>query len=115
MPIGLYRDVHISRAVIIALRMRGIDVLASYDDRARTLTDAKPLDRATLLGRLLYSQDDDLLKEARSRIEAGIPFTGVVYSHQLHSPIGRCIDDLEIIAKILEPEDLISRIEFIPF
>lgn len=77
MPIGLYMDVHISRAVVIALRMRGIDVLASYDDRARTLTDAKLLDKATLLRRLLYSQDDDLLKEARSRIEAGIPFTVV--------------------------------------
>jgi hypothetical protein len=29
--------------------------------------------------------------------------------------VGRCIDDLELIAKTFEPEDLKDRVEFIPF
>jgi hypothetical protein len=73
------------------------------------------LDRSTELNRILYSQDDDLLAEAHSRLTNGIEFSGVVYSHQLYSPIGRCIEDLEIIAKSLEIDDLANRIEFIPF
>jgi hypothetical protein len=39
----------------------------------------------------------------------------VIYSHQLRSPIGRCVNDLELIAKTFEPEDLKNRVEFIPF
>jgi|SRR5215213_3685 len=91
------------------------NVLTAQEDNTITLTDAELLDRATELGRVLFSQDDDLLVEANSRLQAGIKFSGVVYSHQLSSPIGRCIDDLEIIARTLEPEEIVNRIEFIPF
>jgi hypothetical protein len=73
------------------------------------------LSRATGLGRPLFSQDDDLLAEAHARLIIGDTFTGVIYSHQLSSPIGRCIEDLEIIAKICEPKDMLNQIEFIPF
>jgi hypothetical protein len=55
------------------------------------------------------------LIEAHSRLQKNIEFSGVIYSHQLSSPIGRCVEDLEIIAKSLEPEDIANRIEFIPF
>ncbi len=60
-------------------------------------------------------RDDDLLTEAHLRLINDIVFSGVVYSHQLKSPIGRCIEDLELIAKTCEPEELKNRIEFIPF
>lgn len=67
------------------------------------------------LNRILYSQDDDLLAEAHFRLIENIEFSGVIYSHQLKSPIGRCVEDLEIIAKALDSEDIANRIEFIPF
>jgi len=115
MPVGIYMDVHIPRAITNGLRLREVDVLTAQEDGTITLTDTELLDRATELGRVLFSQDDDLLVEANSRLIAGVEFTGVIYSHQLSSPIGRCIEDLEIIAKALEPEDIANRIEFIPF
>ena len=62
-----------------------------------------------------YTQDDDLLAEAHHRQKAGESFAGVIYSHQLRSPIGKCIDDLKLIAKAFEPDDLKGRVEFIPF
>jgi predicted nuclease of predicted toxin-antitoxin system len=115
MAVGIYMDVHIPRSITNGLRLRGVDVLTAQEDGTITLTDPKLLDRATELGRILYSQDDDLLIEAHSRLQKNIEFSGVIYSHQLSSPIGRCVEDLEIIAKSLEPEDIANRIEFIPF
>ena len=115
MTVGIYVDVHIPRAITNGLRLRGVDVLTAQEDGSITLTDVELLDRATKLNRILYSQDDDLLVEAHRRLEENIPFSGVIYSHQLSSPIGRCIEDLEIIAKALEIKEVFNCIEFIPF
>ena len=115
MPLYLYMDVHIPRAITNGLRRRGVEVLTAQEDGTAELDDPPLLDRATELNRPLYTQDDDLLAEARRRQTTGEIFSGVIYSHQLRSPIGRCIDDLELIAETFEPEDLKNRVEFIPF
>ncbi len=115
MAVGIYMDVHIPRAITNGLRLRGVDVLTAQEDGTVTLTDSKLLDRATELGRILYSQDDDLLAEAHHRLIQNIKFSGVIYSHQLNSPVGRCIEDLEIVAKTLLSAEVVNRIEFIPF
>lgn len=115
MAVGIYMDVHIPRAVTNGLRLRGVDVLTAQEDNTINLTDTELLDRATEVGRILYSQDDDLLVEANYRLQNEIEFSGVIYSHQLSSPIGRCVEDLEIITKTLAPEEVANRIEFIPF
>jgi hypothetical protein len=57
------------------------------------------LDRATELGRILFTQDDDLLREANERQQPGEAFAGVIYAHQLNVAVGQCIDDLELICK----------------
>jgi len=44
----------------------------------------------------------------------GETFAGVVYAHQLRVNIGRCIADLELIAKATEPEDWLNRLEYLP-
>ncbi len=115
MAVGLYMDVHIPRVITNGLRLRDVDVVTSQEDETTTLADAKLLDRATELGRILYSQDDDLLADASYRLSKNIPFSGVIYSHQLKSPIGICIEDLEIIAKTFEPNEVKNIIEYIPF
>jgi hypothetical protein len=65
------------------------------------------------LGRALFTRDD-LLVEATQRQRAKIPFHGVIYAHQLRVSIGRCGQDLDIIAKAGEPEDLMHAIMFLP-
>ena len=45
----------------------------------------------------------------------GIPFAGVIYAHQLRITIGRCVKDLELIAKAGEPEEMVNRVEYLPF
>jgi|SRR5215471_4840330 len=56
-------DVHVRRAVTIALRLRSIDVLTAQEDGSAELADDVLLERATELGRVLVSQDEDLLRE----------------------------------------------------
>ena len=60
-------DVHVHAAITEGLRLRGVDVLTAQEDGGRRLRDPALLDRATALGRVLFTQDDDLLREAAER------------------------------------------------
>jgi hypothetical protein len=112
--IALYMDHQVPRAITVGLRLRGIDVLTAYEDGASELGDAALLDRASELGRLLFTRDDDLLVEAAKRQKEDIPFGGVVYAHQLRAPIGVCIEDLEIVAMAGEKQDVMNAVVFLP-
>ena len=59
--------------------------------------DPELLDRATALGRVLVTMDEDFLAEATRRQRVGVRFAGVIYAHQLEVTLGRFIDDLELI------------------
>lgn len=107
-------DVHVPKAITVALRVQGVDVLTAQEDRATTLPDAELLRRATALGRVLVSRDRDLLREARALQAAGTSFAGVIYAHQLRVSIGKCIEDLHLIAAALEPEEMRMRVEYLP-
>src|SRR3972149_5006234 len=104
MSLALYMDEHVKRAVTLALRARGIDVLTAQEDDRRGRPDPELLDRALELNRVMFSQDEDLLAEATDRQRAGVAFTGVIYAHQLNIGIGQCVRDLELLAKAVTPD-----------
>ena len=110
----LYMDVHVKSAVIRGLQSRGVDVLTAQQDGTTTLFDPQLLDRAAALGRVLFSQDNDLLREAARRQDSGEFFAGVVYGHQLNITIGQCVRDLELVAKVLDPADLVNQVIYLP-
>lgn len=114
MSVSLYFDVHISYAITLGLRLRGVDVLTSQEDGTRELDDNLLLDRATDLGRVLFSQDRDLLREAHKRQQNGLTFGGVIYAPQLGIAIGQCIDDLELIAQCSDPDEWLNRLDYLP-
>jgi hypothetical protein len=107
-------DANVRGAVTRGLRRRGIDVLTAQEDDADELLDPPLLDRATDLERVLFTQDEDLLAEATHRQQLGIAFAGVIYAHQDKVPIGRCVEDLELIALIGEPEEFANWVEYLP-
>jgi hypothetical protein len=78
------------------------------------LDDDRLLQRATELGRVLVSQDDDLLREGVRLLRDGGDFSGIIYAHQLRITIGQMVDDLELIAKVTSPEDWWDKIEYLP-
>ena len=114
MGIALYMDENVHRAITSGLRLRGVDVLTVQEDGRSGLADPLVLDRAAELRRVLFSQDEDLLAEARERQTEGRSFPGVIFAHQLHVTIGDCVRDLELIAEVADPVDLSDRVEFLP-
>ena len=107
-------DVHIRRAVTSALRLRSIDVLTVQEDGAAEWDDDRLLQRATELGRVLVSQDEDLLREGARRLREHQDFSGIVYAHQLRVTVGQMVEDLELIAKATSKEEWSSKIEYPP-
>jgi len=107
-------DENVHRAITIGLRLRGIDVVIAQEDGFGRTPDPQVLDRATQLGRPLFSQDDDLLAEAHRRQATASPFSGVIYAHQLHVSIGDCVRDLELIASTADIEELAGTVIFLP-
>ena len=100
MSARLYMDEHVPRAITAGLRLRGVDVVTAQEDGRGGASDPALMDRATELGRALFTQDDDLLVEAQRRQADRIAFSGVIYGHQMHPTIGRCVRDLELIAEV---------------
>ena len=64
MSLAFYMDVHVPRSVTTALRLRSIDVLTAQKDGTAQFDDDRLLQRDTELGRVLVSQDEDVLREA---------------------------------------------------
>ncbi len=95
------------------MRIRQVDLLTVQEDGRSGSKDPDVLDRACELVRVLFTQDDDFLTEVARRQRAWQPFTGVLYAHP-RTNIGECVEDLELIAKTMEPEELTGEILYLP-
>jgi hypothetical protein len=114
MSVQLFMDVHVQRAIAIGLRYKGVNVWTAQEDGSDQLPDPELLQRATDLGRILFSMDRDLLVEACHRQRASIFFSGLVYCHQLRLTVGQIIADLELIAKIFDSADMENQVQYLP-
>lgn len=90
-------------------------MVTALEDGASRLDDARVLERATELGCVLFTHDADFLVLARDWQKQGRSFAGLVYAHQLEITVGEAIRDLELIARVLDPDEIRDRIEFIPY
>lgn len=114
MPLSFYMDEHVPRPITIGLRIRGVNVLTVQEDGRRETDDAILIDRAEQLGRVMFSFDADMLREAARRQQVGKSFSGVIFAHPTQISIGECIRDLELLAKAGEPEDLHNQVFYLP-
>jgi len=114
MSIGFYMDEHTDPAISTGLTAPGIDVLTVQQDGLISAPDEQLLDRATVLIRVIVTQDEDFLIEAHRRHTAGEPFAGVIYFKQNTLGIGAVVFDLEIVGKVFEPEDIVNQIVYLP-
>jgi hypothetical protein len=78
--IRLYMDENVHGAITRGLRRRGVDVQTAQGDVAAGTPDPLVLERATVLGRVLFRQDEDLLREAARRQQSGELFAGVIFA-----------------------------------
>lgn len=114
MSVPLYMDENVKSSITIGLRKLDVDVLTVQADNRSGIPDSEVLDRSTELQRVLFSQDDDLLVEAKRRQMQSIYFAGVVFAHQARVSIGTCVKNLELIAKLGRLEEFENRVLFLP-
>ena len=100
MPLQFYFDQHVPKVIADGLQSRGVDVLTAFEDGSSELEDDQLLERATLLKRILFSQDEDLLVLANDHQRKGKSFSGVIY--------------LELIAKTLTSEEVKNTVIYLP-
>jgi hypothetical protein len=105
MAVALFFDVHVDNAIANQLRLRQVDVLTAQEARADRLTDELLLDHASRLGRPLVTHDIRLNAMAEDWQRQGRPFCGLIFAHLMQVSIGRCVRDLELVAKATEAED----------
>jgi Domain of unknown function (DUF5615) len=114
MPVPLYFDVHVPRAIRDQLRRKGVDVLTAQEDNSGILTDEEMLERATMLGRVLFTQDIRFKARAEDWQRQGKTFAGLLYGHQSTGLVGKYVQDLEFIAKASEPKDWENVVDRLP-
>lgn len=113
MSLSYYMDEHVDYDITRGLRRRNVDVLMVQDDGRRQTDDPIILDRALVLGRVVFTQDKDFLREAHFRQATGIPFAGVIYSVQDKARIGQIVLDLEVFANAGNPGDLDNEVVYL--
>jgi predicted nuclease of predicted toxin-antitoxin system len=112
--VRLYLDENVRGAITRALRQRDVDILTVQEEHRMGTPDPEVLDRATELGRVLFTLDDDLLAEATQRQRTGVAFAGVIFAHQLRVPIGQVVEQLELIALAGDPQEFENRVQYLP-
>ena len=111
----LSMDHHVPGPITVGLRQRGVDVLTAEEDGTTQLDDNLLLDRASAMGRILVSQDKDLLAIAHDWHQTGTPFAGLAYAHQWKISIGQAIHDLELLVNVLTDDYIMNRVEYLPY
>ena len=115
MPVPLYLDVHVDKAIHDQLRLRSVDVLRAQDNGAAELTDAEVLQHTTDLGRVLFTHDTRFKAMAEEWQRQGKPSAGLLFGNQLGVTVGVYVKDLELIAKASEISDWANVVQHLPF
>jgi hypothetical protein len=107
-------DHHVPAAISVGLRQLGVDVLTAREDHRADWDDDQLLERATGLGRVVFTQDRDFLVLAADWQKTRREFAGMVYGHQLRVTVGGAVHDLALIASVIAPAEMRNRVEFLP-
>jgi len=105
--IRFYTDEHVGKAVVRALRRRGVDVLTTPEAGMLGAPDAEHLARANSEGRVVFTQDDDYL-----RIACTVGHAGIVYAQQ-ETSVREIIAGLMLIYQVLDAEEMRDHVEFL--
>ena len=115
MGVALYMDVHVPGPISQQLRRRGVDVLTAQEDAHDEVDDTQVLMRATVLRRVLFTQDVLFRVLAEDWQRHMREFAGLLFGPQLGGTIGQYVQDLELIAKASEPDEWRNEVQFLPF
>jgi hypothetical protein len=115
MSLAFYFDQHVPGPVARGLHRRGISVLTTEEDGNKTLDDELLLEHATALSRVLVSNDEDFRRIAARWRGEGRLFAGLVAITDQGTLHGKLIEDLLLVAEVYSPEEMVNRIEYLPY
>jgi len=108
-PLRLHLDEHLSPAIAVALRARGIDVTASGDAQLLGRSDEDQLEYCRRTDRVIVTHDTDFLVLA----SRGVPHSGILFSRQEDATIGQMIRHLAVVAFCFSMEEMKNHIEYL--
>ena len=107
--IRFYLDENVQVIVAEQLRLRGIEVVTARDLNALSDTDPNHLARATQMGYVLCTYDEDFVQLAAS----GVQHAGIVKGIQLKHGIGDWVKGLTLIHAVYSAEDMKNHVEYL--
>ena len=107
--IKFHLDENANNAIAEGLKRRGINVTISVQVNLISASDDEQLTSAHSQGRVIFTQDRDFLELHYS----GIEHSGIVYCIKGSKTIGEILRQLILIWEILEPEDILGKLEYI--
>lgn len=107
--IKFHLDENVRNAIAQGLKRRGIDVTTTPEQSLIGVSDEVQLEFARSQSRVIFTQDTDFLRINQSNSD----HSGIVYSYQGNKSVGEIIRGLILIWELLEPSDLIGKVEFI--
>lgn len=107
--IKFHLDENVSNAIANGLRMRGIDVTTTPEQKLIAVSDDIQLKFAFSQERVVFTQDIDFLRINRQ----GVNHLGIVYCPQQTKSIGQIIQGIVLIWELLTPEEMIDHIEYL--
>ena len=108
-------DENFNHDILHGLRKRvpNLDV-AIVQNLMPSAPDDRVLEWAAGAGRVVLTHDEQtMVGHAYARIKARLEMAGVVLVHST-APVGRAIDELELIVSCENPEDFVDRVQFVP-
>lgn len=107
----LLADENFKEQIVNGLRRRlpGLDITTVREAGLLGYGDPEVLDWAADEGRVLLTHDTRTMKDfAYARVEAGAPMPGVLEVPDLQ-PIGSSIEELLLVVRLLEPDEIRDR------
>ncbi len=111
--IRIYANESVSVKIAEGLRRRGVEAWSARESGNLGLTDEEQLKYALSQKAVIFTHDDDFLKLSVKWLAEGKSHHGIIYSHQLDYPTGKCIRRLKLIVDMLTAEEMVNHIEFL--
>jgi len=107
--IRFHLDENVNPVIAAALRRHGIDVTTTLEMNLRTASDEEQLEFIRSEGRVLVTHDTDFLRIASHTDD----YPGMAFSHKDTVSTGQIIRALVLIYEVLDPEEMVGRVEFL--
>ncbi|MCA0455578.1 MAG: DUF5615 family PIN-like protein [Chloroflexi bacterium] len=107
--IRLYVDENLSPEIARQLKLRGVDAVSVRDLDLLGETDDNHFVRASKMGRVLVTSDEDFLIMTSTQSE----HAGIIYGKQQAHSIGDWVKGLELICFVYNADDMKNRVEFL--